>query len=104
MKGEMRNVAVRNAQIKAPQTGRDTNLRRTHREIKFTKKVFDRYPPSHKGGTEFHLRMEELRLYHGRYVKTSGKETDEGRDWSSSTTAAEVVAGDGRDACSAQPP
>lgn len=60
---------------------------------------------------EFHLRMEELRLYHGRHVKTSGKEADEGRDWcwetgiiSSSTIAAEVVAGDGRDACSAQPP
>lgn len=89
MTGETRNVAVRNAQIKAPQTGRDTNLRQTRRENKFMKKVFDRYAarppvPSYKGGTEkaeFHQRRVELRLYHGRYVKTSGKETDEGWDW-----------------------
>lgn len=77
------------AQIKAPQTGRDTNLRQTHKDNKFTKKVFDRYvphppAPSYKEGTEkaaFHLRMEELRLHHGCYVKTSGKETDGGPDW-----------------------
>lgn len=59
-----------------------TNLRKKCKKV-------DRYAPhlptpSYKGGTEkaeFHLRMEELRLYHSRYVKTSGKETEEGRDW-----------------------